>query len=70
VYRALFEEFSSACVAKIWRGEALETAEALAFGAYLDAREASPRRLLGKYAGPDESLDTVTGRCGIRPIFR
>jgi hypothetical protein len=36
----------------------------------LEAREAAGLRLLGKYAGPDPSIDTVTGRCGIRPLFR
>jgi len=69
MYRALFEGFSSECVQKIWRGEALGEPERIAFAAYLDAREASGRRLLGHYAGPDECVDTVTGRCGVRPPF-
>jgi hypothetical protein len=48
----------------------LPDAEFLAFRKYLDAREASGRRLLGKFAGEDECIDTVTGRCGVRPLFR
>ena len=70
MYRALFEQFSAACVGKLWRGEELTDLELGAFRAYLDAREASGRRLLGKYAGPDECIDTVTGRCGAMPLFR
>jgi len=69
VYRALFDAFGAACVQKIWRGEALSPNERTAFSALLDAREASGRRLLGRFAGPDECIDTVTGRCGIRPLF-
>jgi len=70
MYRALFERFGAECVGKIWRGEELAEDEFLAFRALLDAREASGRRLLGKYAGPDECIDTVTGRCGAKPVFR
>ncbi len=70
MYRALFEQFSAECVGQIWRGESLTPEASVAFSAYLEAREASPRRLLGKHAGPDASIDTVTGRCGIRPLFR
>ena len=70
MYRAMFEQFGAACVQKIWRGEELTDAEVLAFRALLDAREASGNRLLGKYAGPDECIDTVTGRCGTMPLFR
>jgi len=70
MYRALFENFGAACVGKIWRGEELGDDELFAFRALLDAREASGRRLLGKYAGPDECIDTVSGRCGARPLFR
>lgn len=66
----MFEAFSADCVGRIWAGEALADAEFLAFRAYLDAREASGRRLLGKYAGDDACIDTVTGRCGARPLFR
>ncbi len=70
MYRALFEQFGAECVAKIWRGELLTDEELAAFRMLLDAREASGRRLLGKYAGPDPCFDTVTGRCGVRPLFR
>jgi hypothetical protein len=70
VYRALFEQFGAACVGKIWRGEELTDEELTVFRMLLDAREASGRRLLGRYAGPDASVDTVTGRCGLRPLFR
>ncbi|MEO8539685.1 MAG: hypothetical protein ABI577_08085 [bacterium] len=57
-------------MARIWAGETLPDDEFFAFRAYLDVREASGRRLLGKYAGPDECVDTVTGRCGAMPLFR
>lgn len=70
MYRALFEQFSAECVGQIWRGEALSPDASAAFSTYLDAREASSRRLLGRHAGSDASIDTVTGRCGIRPLFR
>lgn len=70
MYRAIFEAFAAECVGRIWAGEVLADAEFLAFRAYLDAREASGRRLLGRYAGPDACVDTVTGRCGVRPLFR
>ena len=70
MYRALFEQVGAECVAKIWRGELLTDEELAAFRMLLDAREASGRRLLGKYAGPDPCFDTVTGRCGVRPLFR
>ena len=70
MYRALFDRFGAACVGKIWRGERLTDPEFTAFQALLDAREASGRRLLGRYAGPDECVDTVTGRCGVGPVRR
>ncbi len=70
MYRALFERFGAECVGKVWRGEPLTDAELAAFRMLLDAREASGRRLLGRYAGPDPCIDTVTGRCGVRPLFR
>jgi hypothetical protein len=70
MYRALFEQFGSECVGKLWRGEQLTDTELAAFRALLDAREASGNRLLGKYAGPDECVDTVSGRCGAMPLFR
>lgn len=70
MYRALFEQFGAMCAQKIWRGELLSDEELAAFRLLLDAREASGRRLLGRYAGPDPCIDTVTGRCGVRPLFR
>lgn len=70
MYRALFEQFGAACAAKIWRGEELSDGELVAFRRLLEAREAAGRRLLGKYTGPDPCIDTVTGRCGVRPLFR
>ena len=70
MYRSLFERFSADCVGKLWRGELLSDRELIAFRAYLDAREASGRRLLGRYAGRDECVDTLTGRCGVRPLLR
>ena len=70
MYRALFERFGAECVGKLWRGEELDDAELAAFRALLDAREASGRRLLGKHAGPDDCIDTVSGRCGTLPRFR
>lgn len=70
MYRALFERFGAECAQKVWRGDQLSDDELAAFRALLDAREASGRRLLGKYAGPDECIDTVTGRCGAMPLFR
>ena len=70
MYRALFEGFAAQCVIRIWHGELLPDGEFSAFRSYLDAREASGRRLLGRYAGPDACIDTVSGRCGVRPFFR
>lgn len=70
MYRALFEQFGAMCAQKTWRGELLSDDELAAFRLLLDAREASGRRLLGRYAGPDPCIDTVTGRCGVRPLFR
>ncbi len=70
MYRALFEEFGADCVRRIWLGESLPDKDFHAFRAYLNARESSGRRLLGKYAGADECVDTVTGRCGAMPLFR
>jgi hypothetical protein len=69
MYRALFEQFAARCVGAIWRGEPLDPRARRAFRAYLDAREASGRRLLGVHAGLDPSIDTVTGRCGTLPAF-
>jgi len=35
----------------------------------LEAREASGRRLLGRFASDEPSFDTISGRCGHRPLF-
>jgi hypothetical protein len=32
------------------------------------AREREGHTLLGRYAGPDASFDTVTGRCGVGAV--
>lgn len=55
---------------RIGAGEALDDDEAAAFCEMLDARERAGRPLLGRYAGEDESIDTVSGRCGLPPRFR
>ncbi len=68
--RDLIDRFSSDCVRRIASGESLSDDEFRAFSAILAAREASGERLLGRYAGPDPALDTVTGRCGHKPTFR
>jgi hypothetical protein len=70
MYAELIDRFGRECVAKIWAGDELTADEACAFGVLLEARELSGRRLLGKHAGLDPSIDTVTGRCGHRPVFR
>lgn len=54
---------------RISAGEALDDDEAAAFCALLDARERAGRLLLGPYAGEDDSIDTVSGRCGLPPPF-
>ncbi|MBK7126016.1 MAG: hypothetical protein IPI85_08270 [Dehalococcoidia bacterium] len=69
-YRSLVETVATSCVQRIWRSEDLSDADFYAFGAYLNAREASGRRLLGMHAAPAACSDTVTGRCGIRPLLR
>jgi hypothetical protein len=67
MYRALFEAFGRDCVQRIARGESLNDDAARAFSLLLDAKERSGHRLLGRMAGPDPSIDTVTGRCGHPP---
>lgn len=69
MYRALMEQFARDCVARVSGGQLLEGQEAEAFGAYLEAREAAGRPLLGARAGSDGSFDTFSGRCGHRPAF-
>jgi hypothetical protein len=68
VYRALIEAFAADCVRRIHEGSCLNDAEARAFHILLEARELAGHRLLGPYAGPDPSFDTVTGRCGHAPV--
>lgn len=63
------EAFARECVARVAAGEYLDDASAAAFASYLDARERAGRPVLGRFAGPDGSFDTVTGRCGHRPRF-
>jgi hypothetical protein len=65
----MIDGFGRDCVRRIAAGEYLSDAEARAFAALLEARERSGHRLLGAMAGPDESSDTVSGRCGLRPRF-
>lgn len=55
---------------RISSGETLSDDDAAAFCALLEAREKSGRLLLGRYAGDDDDIDTVSGRCGLRPRFR
>ena len=62
--------FLANCVRRISAGEPLTDDEARAFSDYLDARERTGQRLLGSLAGEDPSIDTVSGRCGLRPPFR
>lgn len=68
MYRALFDRFGAECAQRLARGEPLDDVEGDAFSRLLDAREASGHRLLGRFAGPDPSIDTVTGRCGHPPV--
>ena len=70
MYAALIREFSSDCCRRIAAGEPLSTVEYAAFRTLLEARELHGRRLLGDRAGEDESLDTVSGRCGVSPMFQ
>ncbi len=69
MYRAAFDEFGRVCVGKILSGVALTATEEQLFEMLLSAREASGERLLGSMAGPDACIDTVSGRCGHRPVF-
>lgn len=67
MYEAMFREFSARCCAKLARGEELDDQEYEGFSLLLAARELSGHRWLGEMAGPDGSIDTVTGRCGLPP---
>ncbi|HKS91416.1 MAG TPA: hypothetical protein VJQ83_05760 [Tepidiformaceae bacterium] len=55
---------------RISTGESLSDDDAATFCALLEARERRGRPLLGRYAGDDDDIDTVSGRCGLRPRFR
>lgn len=56
---------------RISTGESLSDDDAATFCALLEARERTGRPLLGRYAGDDDDdIDTVSGRCGLRPRFR
>ena len=61
--------FERDCVERITAGDALSDAERRRFAALLEERERSGLPLLGRFAGTDGSLDTVSGRCGVRPPF-
>jgi hypothetical protein len=61
--------FLSDCIRRISAGEPLSDDEARTFTELLDARERQGHPLLGPYAGDDPSIDTVSGRCGLRPRF-
>lgn len=59
--------FNRECARKLARGEAFDDVERDAYLALLRAYDLSGRNLLGRYAGADECIDTVFGRCGLRP---
>ncbi|MBI2767066.1 MAG: hypothetical protein HYX53_14305 [Chloroflexi bacterium] len=69
MFRQLFDNFARDCAGRIARGEGLDAESADAFALYLDALELTGHRLLGKYAGPDPSFDTFTGRCGLPVVL-
>ena len=68
MYRALIAAFAADCARRIHAGECLNDEEAAAFYVLLEARELTGHRLLGRFAGPDPSFDTVSGRCGHAPV--
>lgn len=70
MYAHLIDRFGQECTRRIWAGEELPDEVAQAFFTLLEARELAGQRLLGKHAGPDACIDTVSGRCGQRPAFR
>jgi hypothetical protein len=67
VYANLIRRFEAECCARIWRGEELNDAEWTAWSTLLEAHELNGHIWLGPMAGPDGSIDTVTGRCGLPP---
>jgi len=68
MYAHLIDRFGQECTRKVWAGELLGEDEARAFFTLLEARELAGQRLLGKHAGPDACIDTVSGRCGHFPL--
>lgn len=68
MFRNLFDQFGADCAQQIARGEPLGDAEARAFSLLLAARERSGHQFLGRFAGADSPVDTVTGRCGLPPV--
>lgn len=69
MFREMIEEFVRDCVARVAAGDQLDDDAAAAFRRYLDFRERCGPPLLGRFASGDGSFDTVTGRCGHRPLF-
>ena len=67
MFAAMIDGFGTECTRAIARGESLTDDAAEAFSVLLLARELAGRPLLGAMAGPDGSIDTVTGRCGHPP---
>ena len=63
----MLQRFGRKCTRKIADGQPLTEMEAAAFRNLLDAYDIAGRPLLGRYAGSDGCIDTVTGRCGHRP---
>ena len=68
MFRTLFDQFGADCARRIARGEALRDDEARAFSLLLNARERAGHQFLGRFAGDDPPIDTVTGRCGLPPV--
>ena len=68
VLRPLFETFARDCARRIASNGRLSDVEAAAFSRWLEFKECEGRPLLGSMAGPDGSIDTVTGRCGHPPV--
>ena len=52
---------------KLLDGERFSDVEYEEYLAFLAWREEVGQPLLGRFAGPDRSIDTVYGRCGLRP---
>jgi len=66
--RQVTTDFERRCVERIAAGKGLAGDDLAAFAALIAAREREGHRLLGRYAGPDASFDTVTGRCGVGTV--